>query len=87
MSTQAVLFPGLALPPEKAKGQPKGYARPPGTGPQGETCASCAHCCYVRGGTKAYPKCGVIRHHWTHGPGTDIRMRSPACELWEGIQA
>lgn len=57
--------------------QPHGYAAPPGTGPPGETCGSCQH----KGGRK-FLKCDLQRHRWTHGPGTDIRARSPACSRW-----
>ncbi len=96
METQAVLFPGLALPAERRttivktyggtkryKSQPNGYARPPGSGPAGETCKSCAHYRRVPGGGSVFPKCAVIEFRWTHGPGTDIRAKSPACELWK----
>lgn len=71
-------------PKELPKGVPKGYARPPGTGPAGETCGSCKKCVSVQGGSKRYNKCLIIRHRWTSGPGTDIKRKSPACEMWEG---
>lgn len=63
--------------------QPKGYAAPPGTGPQGETCKTCEH--YVRrdGSAKKYLKCALVRARWTNGPGTDIKAGSPACLYWE----
>lgn len=57
------------------------YAAPPGTGPAGETCGSCRHICRHPSGR--YRKCGVVRALWTHGPGTDIKARSPACAKWE----
>ncbi len=68
---------------------PKGHAAKPGTGPTGETCKTCAH--YTRvswAGT--YRKCGheLARAKWTHGPGSDIRARDPACSQWlkpEGV--
>ena len=55
-----------------------------GRGPAGETCGSCAHLCRT-GNTKSrtYLKCGLMRHHWTHGPGTDIRAGWQACEHWK----
>jgi hypothetical protein len=66
------------------KDQPKGYARPPGTGPAGETCGTCIHCQGTWSGTgKRFNKCDVIRFRWTGGPGTDIRRKSPACAMWE----
>lgn len=59
-----------------------GYARPPGTGPAGETCGSCAFLtANVR--RRRYWKCG--RTEWTFGAATDIRRRSPACELWAPV--
>lgn len=65
------------------KGRKKSlHAAPPGTGPAGETCGSCAH--YVRrrmGGI--YRKCGLCRSQWTNGPGTDIRAKDAACSKWE----
>jgi hypothetical protein len=73
---------GAPILPEKRRGSKiKGYAYPPGTGPAGETCQTCAHLCRLQH-AKTYFKCGLIRPNWTHGPGTDIRARSPACKLW-----
>lgn len=68
---------------KKPAGQSKGYAWPPGTGPEGETCKSCKH--YVRSEyhRKVWLKCGLMRAVWTHGPGSDIRAKSPACKKWE----
>ena len=61
--------------------RPGGYAAPPGSGPEGQTCSTCAHYAVVkRSGT--YRKCGLLRAVWTHGPGTDILARSPACSKW-----
>lgn len=91
-ASQLVLFPGLPLPMDRSprpdgktgyNAVAKGYARPPGTGPAGETCKTCAHYCRVQGGGSKFPKCALIRFRWTHGPGTDIRAKSPACELWQ----
>ena len=59
-----------------------GYAAPPGSGPKGETCRTCLHFTRIRyAGT--YRKCGLMRQHWTHGQGTDILARAPACNRWE----
>lgn len=64
--------------------EPKGYAGQPGRGPAGETCGSCRHKRSTgRATARRYWKCAVIEHHWTGGPGTDIRTRSPACQFWE----
>lgn len=63
----------------RAAERPKGYAAPPGSGPQGETCGSCAHHT-TREYAKTYHKCALIKA--TKGPGTDIRVRSPACSRW-----
>ncbi len=60
-----------------------GYAARPGSGPEGETCKTCNHATRTSGGGSRFYKCGVVRHRWTHGPGSDIRLSSPACSLWE----
>lgn len=67
--------------------EPKGYAALPGTGPEGETCKTCRHK-FGAGNSHArtYWKCELMRAHWTGGPGTDIRMRSPACRRWENAE-
>lgn len=66
----------------KSKPQKRGYAAPPGSGPAGETCRSCAHYRSVNGGSKNFPKCELMRSVWTHGYGTDILARAPACREW-----
>jgi hypothetical protein len=80
------LFGEVARPEVSAREkryQPKGYAGQPGRGPAGETCKSCAHCYLqvTRAGKRFY-KCDLITA--TAGPGTDIRLKSPACQFWEG---
>lgn len=62
--------------------QRHGYAALPGTGPAGETCGSCRHRTN-RAMSKSYPKCALMRAHWTGGYGTDILVRAPACRRWE----
>ena len=62
--------------------QQRGYAAIPGTGPSGETCASCAHMIRRRLGN-VYRKCGLMRAEWTGGAKTDIKATSPACSRWE----
>jgi len=74
------------VPPSPPKvstaGIPKGYAMPPGTGPKGETCGSCAHL-YRNRLAKTYLKCYLMKAKWTGGGATDVRSRSPACSKWE----
>ena len=65
--------------------QPRGHAAPPGSGPEGETCKTCAHYT-LRMMSKAYRKCGLMRAIWTGGPGTDIRAGDSACRKWEAAQ-
>lgn len=70
----------------KARGkhyvEPRGYAAPPGTGPEGETCKTCKHI-YRNQQAKVYLKCWLTRACWTGGGKTDIRARAPACSKWE----
>lgn len=65
---------------QRKASKPKGYAAPPGSGPPGETCGSCRHH-YKRQSAGVYHKCDLLKP--TKGPGTDIRVRSPACSRWE----
>lgn len=60
----------------------RGHAARPGTGPEGETCGSCAHYSVQRY-SKTYRKCALTKAAWTHGPGTDIRAKDPACSKWD----
>lgn len=62
---------------------PMGYYWIAGTGPAGETCATCLHA--LR--TRHYAKCKRARNKWTNGVRTDIRLRTPACKGWERTQA
>lgn len=61
-----------------------GYAAPPGTGPAGETCATCTHH-VIKRMAKNYHKCRLAKHLWTGGTKSDIRVRSPACSMWEAL--
>jgi hypothetical protein len=70
---------GPASGPKKSKNLPKGYAARPGSGPAGETCRTCDHAAQTN---IRFWKCHVIHHRWTRGPGTDIRLKSPACSFW-----
>jgi len=64
----------------KRKGtQPKGYAGTPGRGPEGEFCRTCDHA-YHREMSNRYWKCDLVKA--TCGPGTDIRLKAPACQFW-----
>lgn len=77
---------GAALKPNGTPGrrkdpEPAGYAAPPGTGPEGETCATCAH--FTRRlFAKTYLKCGLMAANWTGGRKTDVKARAPACRQW-----
>jgi len=64
---------------KKRKDVPKGYAAPPGTGPEGETCKSCEHS-YYHEYAKRYWKCALVKP--TRGIGTDIRLKWAACRHW-----
>lgn len=60
-----------------------GYAARPGSGPKGQRCNTCAHYARVSGGGGKFTKCQLMARVWTHGPGTDIKARAPACFYWE----
>lgn len=81
-SFELMVLPASALVKRAPRSKKHGYAAPPGTGPAGETCKSCAHLTRkVMSGT--FLKCGLMRAHWTGGFGTDVLARSPACRRWE----
>jgi len=60
----------------------RAHPYPPGSGPPGQTCGTCAKLC-ERHFSKTYFKCHVLMKFWTAGPGTDIRKKDPACLCWE----
>lgn len=64
---------------------PKGYAARPGSGPAGHFCRDCRHAKANRFNCKTYWKCWLRVREWTHSYGTDIRLKSPACEHWAPI--
>ena len=69
-----------AQPPEERTDR----ARPAdkGTGPAGETCGTCLHRGGHNYGGRMFHKCDLVRAAWTHGPGTDIRLKDAACRHW-----
>jgi hypothetical protein len=61
-----------------------GYAGNPGQGPAGETCGSCQHSVRRGGnGRRGYWKCGHARGYASMSAGSDIRLKTPACQFWE----
>ena len=82
MMTQPTLFDididfGAGLPRQR------GHAAPPGTGPEGENCRICRFYVSMRYHGTPHPKCKMSIHRWTHGVGSDIRAKDPACRCWE----
>jgi hypothetical protein len=67
--------------------RPRGHAAPPGSGPKGETCRTCQHYTRASYHNRVYRKCWLAKPRWTHGPGSDIRAKDPACRLWERADA
>ena len=57
------------------------YPMPPGSGPDHETCGTCAHSRRMSYHNKNYWKCGLM--HLSHSEATDIRKYAPACRRWE----
>ena len=60
----------------------RAHPYPPGSGPPGQTCGTCAKLC-ARKFSKTYFKCHVLMRFWTAGLGTDVRKKDPACLCWE----
>lgn len=73
---------GAAKKKGKRDESARGHVARPGSGPAGESCGTCRHLCRIKH-AKTYLKCGLVRHAWTASPKTDIRAKSPACQLWE----
>lgn len=46
----------------------------------GESCGTCANLVREHHNSRTYFKCGLYTS--TAGPGTDLRLRWPACKLW-----
>lgn len=65
--------------PKRSKARPSDLP-----GPLAETCGTCANHVANDQWSKRYYKCKLV--HWTHGPGTDIRLKDPACSLWRAIE-
>ena len=88
---QFALFGGVEPAPVQpsAMRSPKanGYAAPPGTGPNGETCGTCQHCTVheaTRGPrTRRWYKCEVMVRNWTYSRGSDVLLTSPACRHFQ----
>lgn len=60
--------------------RPAGYAAMPGTGPEGETCGTCAHCrMRTLGKHRRVYKCELMLSTWTAERATDVLKGSPAC--------
>jgi hypothetical protein len=78
----ADLFGEPASAPRKGT-QPRGYYQRPGSGPAGQTCATCDHALRAGG----YAKCWRAKRIWTSSRRTDILLRSPACAGWEAPNA
>jgi len=60
----------------------RAHPYPPGSGPTGQTCGTCAKLC-ERHCSRTCFKCRVMKKDWTGGLATDIRKKDPACLSWE----
>lgn len=60
----------------------RAHPYPPGSGPPGQTCGTCAKLC-VRRYARNYYKCRVLMKHWSNGFGTDVKLKDQACMSWE----
>lgn len=82
--SQKPLFGGATAPrayasPSTFRARPNGYAAPPGSGPENETCGSCGHCRQRTVHGKHFYKCGLMMAAWSRDRATDIVLKSPAC--------
>ena len=70
--------------PPVHNGGRRAYPRPApeGSGPDMARCRTCKHIARPAYHNKRYIKCGLMRDHWSHGPGTDIRLKDKACAKW-----
>jgi len=59
---------------------PNPMVRENGSGPEGASCRGCAHL-YGKRYNRIYYKCGLRGD--TNGPGTDHRVRWPACARYK----
>lgn len=68
--------------PDRRYRNARGSAAPIGSGPPGETCASCKNCyLHHTNGAKRWYKCKLLKP--THGAATDIRLKWAACSRFE----
>lgn len=78
------LFPGMPAPSKRAKYRAGGTPAPQGSGPEGETCATCRELfCWRPRASRRYYKCKIIQDRWTNSYGTDIRLKFRACRYWK----
>lgn len=68
----------------RKKGPLDSHPAPIGSGQEGETCKTCKNLERIQM-AKIYRKCGLMRSHWTGGPGTDVRASDAACLKWEPL--
>ena len=66
-------------PSHRRAGVPWAHVR--GPGPKDATCKYCLHLTSKGGASKTYYKCKMARI--TSGPGSDIRLKDPACKLFD----
>lgn len=61
----------------------RGWAAPPGSGPEGKTCKDCEHSYlhHTSAARKNWYKCALVKP--THGAATDLRLKWAACRLFK----
>ncbi len=69
---------GVDVPDTPPRFKPdRAHPAPPGTGPAGQTCGTCAACWHCPTTRRRYYKCNLMPH--SNGPATDIALKTPAC--------
>lgn len=81
------LFPDDYLPKESKSARKDGaHPASPGSGPEGMFCRNCRNAKRIGYHTRKYIKCWVMRDLWTHGPGSDIRLKDKACSEFDPMK-
>lgn len=84
---QSLLFggtePAQPRPGSVRSAKANGYAARPGSGPEGQTCGTCANCAVRELANRHVFKCRLLVRSWSACRSTDVLKSSPACKHWQ----